>query len=83
MAQAIINLGEHEDRILTIVKGKFGLKNKSDAVNYVISRFESDILEPHLRPEYIAKLKKIKSQKGGIRFNNIDELKAHIKNAKI
>ena len=82
MAQAIIHLGEHEDRILTIVKGKYGLRNKSDAVNYVISRFESDILEPHLKPEYIAKLKKIKSTKG-IRFNNIDELKAHIKNAKI
>ena len=82
MAQAIVNIGEHEDRVLTIVKGKYGLRNKSDAINYVISRFESDILEPHLKPEYISKLQKIKSRKG-IRFNNIDELKAHIQNAKI
>ena len=34
MAQAIINIGEREDRILTIIKGKYGIKNKSDAVNF-------------------------------------------------
>ena len=59
MVQAIITLGEHEDRVLTIIKGKFGLKNKSDAVNFVIDRFEEELLEPHLRPEYKKELTKI------------------------
>ena len=30
MVQAIIRIGDHEDRVLTIVKGKYGLKNKSE-----------------------------------------------------
>ena len=42
MVQAVINLGEYEDRILTIVKGKFGFKNKSEAVNFVIDKFEKE-----------------------------------------
>ena len=80
MVQAVINLGEFEDRILTIVKGKFGFKNKSEAINFVIDRFEEEILEPELRPEYVAKLNKIKKQKG-TRFKSIDELRKHIENA--
>ena len=52
MVQAIINVGNHEDRILTIVKGKYGLRTKSDAVNFVINKFEEELLEPQLRPEY-------------------------------
>ena len=44
MVQAIINLGEHEDRILNILKGKFGLKNKSDAVNLVIEKYGEEFL---------------------------------------
>ena len=63
MTQAIIKLGEHEDRVLNIVKGKYGLKNKSDAVNFVIYKFEEEILEPELRPEYIKKAKRIMKQK--------------------
>jgi hypothetical protein len=80
MPQAIINLGEREDRILTIVKGKYGLKNKSDAINMVINQFEQNLLEPELKPEYKKELLKIDKQKG-IRFKNIDELRRHIENA--
>lgn len=59
MVQAIINLEEHKDRVLTIVKGKYGLKNKSQAINFVIGKFEEELLEPELRPEYKDKLAKI------------------------
>jgi hypothetical protein len=74
MIQAIIKFGEHEDRILNIVKGKYGLKNKSDAVNLIINKFETDHLEPELRPEFIEKINKIEKE-DSIRFDNIDELK--------
>ena len=74
MVQAIIKLGEYQDRVLTIVKGKFGLKNKSEAVNFVINKFEEEMLEPGLRPEYVKKLKEIKKEKG-IPFKDINELK--------
>ena len=60
MVQAIVNVGDREDRVLTIVKGKYGLRNKSDAVNFVISSFEEELLEPQLRLEYVGMLGKIK-----------------------
>jgi hypothetical protein len=77
MVQAIVNLGEYEDRVLTIVKGKFGLKNKSDAVNLVIKKFEEQFLEPELRPEYVKKLMKIKTEKGK-KFKSIEDLRKEI-----
>ena len=80
MVQAIVNIGEYEDRILTIVKGKFGFKNKSEAINFVIDKYEEEFLEPELRPEYVEKLQKIKKQKG-IKFKSIGELRKRIENA--
>jgi hypothetical protein len=80
MVQAIINIGEYEDRVLTIIKGKFGFKNKSEAVNFVIDKYEEELLEPELKPEYVEKLSKIKNQKG-IRFKSIDELRKSIEHA--
>ena len=74
MVQALISLGEREDRVLTIVRGKYGLKNKSDAINFVIEKFENELLEPELRPEYLTKLEKIRKGKY-IKFNSIDELR--------
>ena len=57
MVQAIINLNEHENRVLNIIKGKYGLKNKSEAVNLIIREYEKELLEPELRPEYIEKMR--------------------------
>ena len=57
MVQAIITLNEHENRVLNIIKGKFGLKNKSEAVNLIINEYEKEFLEPELRPEFIEKMK--------------------------
>jgi len=82
MVQAIINLEEHKDRVLTIVKGKFGLKNKSQAINFVIGKFEEELLEPQLRPEYVKKLHKIKKQKG-IHFKSVKELRKQIEDEEV
>jgi hypothetical protein len=79
MVQAIITLGERENRLLTIVRGKFGLKNKSDAVNFVIEQYGNELLEPELRPEYKEELLKI--DKGKFKkFTNIDDLRKEIEN---
>ncbi len=80
ITQAIINLNEYEDRVLTIIKGKYGFKNKSEAINFVIDKFEEEFLEPKLKPEYIGKLKKIEQQKG-ILFKSIEELRRSIEHA--
>ena len=77
MVQAVINLEEKEDRVLNIVKGKFGLKNKSEAITLIINKYEQEFLEPELRPEFIEEMKKIEKEKG-IPFKNIKELRALI-----
>lgn len=74
MVQSIIDLDNNEDRILNIVKAKFGLKNKSQAVALIAKIYSDSFLEPELRPEYIEKLEKIRKGKY-IEYNSIEELK--------
>ena len=62
MVQAIINIDEHANRVLNIVKAKFGLKDKSEAINIMAEQYEEEILEPELKPEYIEKALKIHNQ---------------------
>ena len=59
MVQAVININEHANRVLNIVKAKFGLKDKSEAINIVVTEYEQTALEPELRPEYRVKIEKI------------------------
>ena len=63
MVQAIINIDEHTNRILNIIKAKYGLKDKSSAIDLMATQYEEDILEPELKPEYVEKAKKIMRQK--------------------
>lgn len=79
MVQAIVNLGEHEDRILTILRGKYGLKNKSETINFVINKWGEEMLEPELRPEYRDELLKI--DKGKFKkFSGVEDLRKEIEN---
>jgi len=82
MVQAIIKIDEHTNRILNVVKAKFGLKDKSEAIDMVAKQYEEYVLERELRPEYIKKLTKIKTQKGK-KFSDVRNLDASIKNEKL
>jgi len=81
MVQAMVDIGEHEDRILSIVKGKFGFKNKSDAVNFVISRFETELLEPELRPEFVQKIQRLEKKGKFTNYKTLSELRREIEDA--
>ena len=63
MVQAVINIEENANRVLNIVKAKFGLNDKSQAINLVVQEYEENFLEPQLRPEYVKKLNKVMSGK--------------------
>lgn len=80
MVQAIINIKDKANRILNIVKAKYGLKDKSQAIEIMAEQYGEQLLEPELKPEYIEKLQKIKKQKG-IRFKSVKELRKQIENA--
>ena len=81
MVQAIINLNEHQNRILGIIKGKYGLKNKSEAINIALEKFEENFLEPELRPEYIKKIAGIQKNGKFIKYKSLSDLKKDIENA--
>ncbi|MBS3112420.1 DUF2683 family protein [Candidatus Woesearchaeota archaeon] len=78
MVQAIINIGERANRILNIVKAKFDLKDKSEAIEIMAEQYEESILEPELRPEYIIKARKIMKQKA-IRIGTVSDLRKRYK----
>ena len=62
MVQAIISINEHANRIINIVKAKYDLKDKSQAIELITEQYEEEILEPKLRPEYVEKVRKIMKQ---------------------
>ena len=74
MVQSIIDIEEKQDRIINIVKAKFGFKNKSQAIAFIAEAYEKSFLEPELKPEYLDKINKIKKEPG-IKFSNIQELR--------
>jgi hypothetical protein len=63
MVKALIDVSKKANRIINIVKAKYGLKTKSQAINKMVEEFEEFLLEPQLRPDYVKKLRKI--ERGG------------------
>ncbi|HLP79650.1 MAG TPA: DUF2683 family protein [Acidobacteriota bacterium] len=63
MVQAMIEIPNETNQILNIVKARFNLKTKSEAIAKMASEYGKTLLEPELRPEYIKKLKKISKEK--------------------
>jgi hypothetical protein len=59
---------------LNIIKAKYGLKDKSAAINRMAIEYEKEILEPELKPEYIKKLEVIEKQKS-INIGTIENLR--------
>jgi hypothetical protein len=53
MVKNVINLDERESRVINVVKAKYGLKDKSQALSVIIKRYEECELEPQLRPEFV------------------------------
>ena len=58
MVRALIELDENLNRVLNLIKAKYGFKDKSEAISFVVSKYIDDEAEPDLRPEFIEKMKK-------------------------
>lgn len=70
MVKAIIDIEEKTNRVINIVKAKYGLKDKSQALNIIVKHFEECELEPELRPEFIEELKKIEKRGKFVKVKN-------------
>jgi hypothetical protein len=63
MVKSLIELDERESRVVNIVKAKYGLKDKSQALSIIIKRYEECELEPELKPEFVKEVQE--TQKKG------------------
>jgi hypothetical protein len=81
MVQAMINISENTNQVLNIVKARFNLKDKSEAIERVVLDYGEDILEPELRPEFIQKISRLKQEGKFKTFKSLEELRKDIKNA--
>lgn len=77
MVQAMIDIPEKANHILNIVKARYNLKTKSEAIAKIVMEHGESILEPELRPEYLEKLKRIDKEKH-IPFKDINDLRRQI-----
>jgi len=50
MVQNIITISEKENRIVNMVKAKYGMKNKNQAIGFMIQTFAKHFLPDALRP---------------------------------
>jgi hypothetical protein len=70
MVKSIINLNEEESRVINIVKAKYGLKDKSQALSIIVRRFEECELEPELRPEFVERLQTVMKRGKVVKVKN-------------
>jgi len=63
MVKAIVDLDERVNMVINIVKAKYGLRDKSEAINRMALEYEEILLEPALRPEFVAKMRKRSKEK--------------------
>ena len=54
-------MNDETNKVLNVVKAKHGLKDKAEAIEFVVNKFV-EFEEPELRPEFVEKMKQIEKQ---------------------
>jgi hypothetical protein len=81
MVQAIIDINERTNRILNILKAKYGLKDKSQAIERMAEEYEENLLEPELKPTYVEKIRNIESKGKFSNYATLKQLRDEIEHA--
>ncbi len=76
MTQAIVDLTEEANKILNIVKARYSLRNKSEAINEVALRYGAELLDPKLRPEFVKRMR-ARAAEPTTRFESIEEFERY------
>ena len=69
MVNALITLSENANRVLNVVKAKYCLKDKGEAIEYVIGKYIEELDDPELKPEFVRKI--LAAEKG--KFIRVDD----------
>ena len=63
MVQALVEINENTNRVLNVVKAFYDLRDKGEAIEFVVNKYVEEENEPKLKPEFIKKIKQIEKQK--------------------
>ena len=63
MPRTVVELSEHANRVVNVVKAREGLRGKSEAIERIVEEYEEKVLDPHLRPEFVADVQRIRKGK--------------------
>lgn len=74
MVKAIVDIDEEANRVINVIKAQYDFKDKSQAINELARQYKALILESGVRPEYLRRLEKIRSEPI-IRVGNAKEFK--------
>ncbi|MFA6048760.1 MAG: DUF2683 family protein [Candidatus Micrarchaeia archaeon] len=53
MVNAMICISDRANRVLNVVKARYGFRDKSQAIERVVMDYEKSVLEPAFRPEFV------------------------------
>ena len=62
MVDARVNLTDYSNMILSVVKAKYSLRDKSEAINKYIEMHGHEDVEPEVKDSYVKKLLAIEEQ---------------------
>jgi hypothetical protein len=85
MSNGMVNVNLHIDnysnRVLNVIKAKFGLKDKSKALMYFVNKYGEEFVEPEIKEEYIKEIDEIEKKhlkKYGLRHQSLESLRKEI-----
>lgn len=74
MVQNIIKLSEKENRIINMVKAQHGMKNKNQALGFIVQTYAKHFMPVALRP-----IKKVRRSTDRKQVKNVEELRKSIR----
>ncbi len=80
---ARLELKPYSNRVISVVKAKYDLKDKSEALNKFIELYGREEVEPEVKESYVKKILTLernyfKRHKGGFGKGSIEELRKEI-----
>lgn len=70
MVQALVKLSENTNRVLNVIKAKYELNDKGEAIEFLTNKYIEDQDEPELKEEFMKEL--TESKKSG-KFIRVDD----------
>ena len=62
MVKAIVEIDEEANRVINVIKAEYDYKDKSEAINEMAWQYKALVLESDIRPEYLKRLEKMRSE---------------------